>query len=246
LLGAELETTMPLNIYVGTLTRYYAGDWETVIQKQAREAGTGPSASPPEAGDAIRDPSEIRPIVVEWRQGIAAALKESITDPFDWDESSDAPYATDQLTKDALWALRLWAAYTEHPDLSRPTGPVADAAADPAFLRSNSPESTSAYHQVVRDIEIWLPWSFAFTFLAETPAGGAKVGMGSVPSLRSQLAELNEKTWRASLETSLAGWRKEGAPAGAPLEVAAKHAFAVLYPLAALAEKRRLLLKLEE
>jgi len=237
---------MALNIYLGTLTRYYAGDWETVTQQQAREAGTEPSGSQAAAGDAIRDPSELRPIIVEWRQGIAAALKESITDPFDWEESGDAPYATDQLTKDALWALRLWAAYTEHPDLSRPTGPVADAAADPAFLRSNDSESKSAYHQIVRDIELWLPWNFAFTFRAETAAGGGKVGMGSVPALRSQLAELNQKTWRASSEATLAGWRKEGAPAGAPLEIAARYAFGVLYPLAALAEKRRLLLKLDE
>ena len=238
---------MALHIYVGSLTRYYAGDWETVIQKQAREAGAEPPPARSEPGeDAIRDPSEIRPIVVEWRQGIAAALKERITDPFDWDESSDAPYATDQLTREALWALRLWAAYAEHPELTRPTGPVADAAADPAFLLSNNPEGTSAYHQVVRDIELWLPWNFAFTFRAETAAGGGKVGLGSVPALRSQLAELNQKTWRASSEATLAGWRKEGAPVGAPLEVAAKYAFGVLYPLAALAEKRRLLLKLDE
>ena len=67
-----------------------------------------------------------------------------------------------------------------------------------------------------------------------------------MPALRSQLAELNQKTWRASSEATLAGWRKEGAPVGAPLEVAAKYAFGVLYPLAALAEKRRLLLKLDE
>jgi hypothetical protein len=241
----KLERTMALHIYVGSLTRYYAGDWETVIQKQAREAGA-PLPSPEASEDAIRDPGEIRPIVLEWRQGIASALKESITDPFEWDESSDAPYATDQLTRDALWALRLWAAYTEHPDLPRPTGPVADPAADPAFLRGNNPEGTSAYHQVVRDIDLWLPWSFAFTFRGETPAGGGKVGLGSVPTLRSQLAELNQKTWRASSEATLAAWRKEIPPPGAPIEAAAKHAFGVLYPLAALAEKRRLLIKLDE
>jgi len=238
---------MALHIYVGSLTRYYAGDWETVVQKQAREAGEVPPARSAEAEeDALRDPADIRPIVVEWRQGLAAALKESITDPFDWDHSSDAPYATDQLTRDALWALRLWAAYTEHPELPRPTGPVADPATDPAFLLSNNPEGTSAYHQIVRDIEIWLPWTFAFTFRAVTAAGGGKVGLGSVPTLRAQLAELNQKTWRASSEGTLASWRKEAPPPGAPIEIAAKYAFGVLYPLAALAEKRRPLVKLDE
>jgi hypothetical protein len=244
-LGAERESTMALDIYVGSLTRYYAGDWETIIQKHARETGME-VVSPEPAVDAIRDPEEIRPIVAEWRQGLAATLKESITDPFDWDESADVPYFTDQVGRQALWSLRLWAAYAEHPDLKRPTAHVADAAADPAYLRSNNPEGTSAYSHVIRDLEIWLPWDFAFTFRAVTPAGGAKVGLGSVPVLRRQLAELNSKTWRASSEATLASWRQAGAEPEAPLEVGARFAFSVLYQLAALAEKRRLLLKLDD
>lgn len=235
---------MALDIYVGSFTRYYAGDWENTTTKQAREAGTEPPAAPDPSEDAIRDPAEIRPLVIEWRQGIAQALKESITDPFDWDESADAPYFTDRLTAEHLTSLRLWAAYTEHADLQRPTAAVADLASDPAYQRSNNPEGTSTYHQIIRDIEIWLPWSFAFTFRAETAAGG-KVGMGSVPTLRSQLAELNSKTFRASSEATMSAWRKEGAPPGASLEAGARFAFAVLYPLAALAEKRRLVLKLD-
>src|SRR5688572_28387313 len=234
---------MALDIYVGSLTRYYAGAWESISQKQAREAGAPAQAAEP-GEDAIRDPDEIRPLVLEWRQGIAAALKESVVDPFDWDESSDVPFATDQLGPAAFTSLRLWAAYAEHPDLQRPTQPVDDLSTDPAFLRCNNPEGTSVYHQVVRDIEIWLPWDFGFTFRAETPAGG-KVGLGSVPALRKQLADLNSKTWHASSEGKLASWRKEVPPPDAPLEVQAQFAFSVLYPLAALAEKRRTLLKLE-
>lgn len=233
---------MALDIYVGSLTRYYAGAWESISQKQAREAGAPAPAADP---DAIQDPEEIRPLVLEWRQGIATALKESIVDPFDWDESSDVPFSTDQLGRTAFDSLRLWAAYAEHPDLPRPTQPVEGLAADPAFQRCNNPEGTSVYHQVVRDIEIWLPWNFEFMFRAETPAGG-KVGLGSVPALRKQLADLNSKTWKASSEGKLASWRKEVPPRGAPLEVQAQFAFGVLYPLAALAEKRRTLLKLDE
>lgn len=195
--------------------------------------------------DVMRDPDEIRPLVLEWRQGIAAALNESIVDPFDWDESADAPYSTDQVGRAAFNALRLWAAYAEHPDLQRPAEHTGELANDPAFLRCNDPQGTSIYHQLVRDVEVWLPWDFAFTFRAETPAGG-KVGLGSVPALRKQLAELNSKTWRASSEAALASWRKEVPSPGAPLDVQARFAFGVLYPLAALAEKRRSLLKLEE
>jgi hypothetical protein len=237
---------MALDIYVGSLTRYYAGGWETISQKRAREAGAQVEAVRQEPGeDAIRDPGEIQPIVVEWRQGIATALKESIVDPFDWDESSDAPYSTDEVGRAAFDSLRLWAAYAEHPDLRRPTEHVGELATDPALLRCNDPQGTSIYHQLVRDIEVWLPWDFAFVFRAETPAGG-KVGLGSVPALRKQLADLNSKTWRASSEGTLASWRKEVPSPDGPLEIQARFAFGVLYPLAALAEKRRSLLKLEE
>jgi len=237
---------MALDIYVGSLTRYYAGDWETVSARLARESGSeAVPARADSAEDAIRDPDEIRPIVTEWRQGIAAALKESVTDPFDWDESQKPSYFTDHIGRDAFAALRLWAAYTEHADLQRPTALVADLATDPAFLRSNNPEGTSVYHQVIREIELWLPWDFAFTFRAETAAGGSKVGLGSAPALRKQLADLNTKTWRASSEGTLASWRKEVPPPGAPLEVLARFAFGVIYPLAALAEKHRLPIKLD-
>lgn len=236
---------MALDIFVGSLTRYYAGDWNTAARKQAEAAGgDAPEARPDPGDDALRDPEEIRPLVLEWRQGIAAALKDSITDPFDWNEGADAPHFTDAVGQESLASLRLWAAYTEHADLKRPTASVADLASDPAFLRSNDPEGTSAYSNVIREVELWLPWDFGFTFRSPTPAGG-KVGLGSAPALRRQLAELNTKTWRASSEATLAGWRQEGAPPGAPLEVGARFAFAVLYPLSALAEKHRLPLKLD-
>src|SRR5689334_5222627 len=88
-----------LDIYVGSLTRYYAGDWELVAQKVAREMGaplTVIRKHDPE--DAIRDPEQIRPAVLAWRQGLSQALQETLTAPLDWDESPEAPYFTDKPT----------------------------------------------------------------------------------------------------------------------------------------------------
>src|SRR5579872_6323008 len=90
-----------LDIYVGSLTRYYSGDWEMVAQKAARELGlelTVVRAHDPE--DAIRDPEAIRPVVLAWREQLSEALAESITDKLDWDESQEAPYFTDKPTWD--------------------------------------------------------------------------------------------------------------------------------------------------
>jgi len=234
---------MALDIYVGSFTRYYAGDWENIVQQQARQAGTEVKAvAAIGADEAIRDPEEIRPIVLEWRQGIAAALKEGVKEPFDWDESKDVPYFTNRLGMGALSSLRLWAAYAEHADLQRPSAYVAEPAKDPAYLRSIQPEFESAYSQLVRDVEIWLPWDFPFTFRAPTPSE-EKVGLGSAPALLRQLEALNAKTWQAT-EDTLAQWRKEGADAEASLEAGARHAFAVLHELSRRANEHRSMLRL--
>jgi hypothetical protein len=53
---------MGLDIYVGSLTRYYARDWETVVQKHARESGTKLTVERPnEPPDVVTDPETIRP-----------------------------------------------------------------------------------------------------------------------------------------------------------------------------------------
>jgi hypothetical protein len=56
---------MGLDVYVGSLTRYYARDWETVIQKHARETGMPLEivrANEPE--DIVTDQETIRAAVI--------------------------------------------------------------------------------------------------------------------------------------------------------------------------------------
>lgn len=82
---------MGLDIYVGSFTRYYAGDWDLAAARVARELGATFEVvrqhNPP---DAIRDPEAIRSIVLEWRSGLAESLASHLPDPLDWDESPDA------------------------------------------------------------------------------------------------------------------------------------------------------------
>ena len=75
---------MGLDVYVGSLTRYYAGDWETIVQQTAREQGFSAeivrASEPPE--DAITDPDTIRELVEAWQRLLE----------LDWNESPEAPY----------------------------------------------------------------------------------------------------------------------------------------------------------
>jgi hypothetical protein len=215
-----------LDIYVGSFTRYYAGDWELVAARAARELGAKFQVvrqhNPP---DAIRDPEEIRRIVLEWRSGLAASLSSHLPEPLDWDESPTAPYFTDKPTWDGYIGLALWAAYEENPKLQIPVELPKDFDKDPAIQRSMTTGSKTAYPALLSNAQFWLPARFPFVFDA-SDASGKKVTMASSVSLAQELNELNRNTWKMNDE-EIDRCAREGCPAGSPLEVAAKFGFAL-------------------
>ena len=219
-----------LDIYVGSLTRYLAGDWELVAQKAARELGleiTVHRQHDPE--DAIRDPDEIRPVVEQWRNGLSTALASDLSAPLEWDESPSSKYFTDKPAWDGYAALIVWAAYEEHPDLERPVTAIEDWSQDPAYLACMSDDHQSRYSHLY-DVGLWLPCDFRFVFQADFVTGSPML-VGSSRELAFQLDELNRRTWAADAAT-LNEWMRDGADYGAPLETSARFAFSVFKSLA--------------
>src|SRR5262245_46408271 len=110
---------MGLDVYVGSLTRYYSRQWETVVQKMARETGMQltvvrqDDAPPP-------TPSEIAQVAVSWRDGLSRALAPHGVSPLTWEESLDCPYFTDKPAWDCYSALMVWASHHEHPNSPLP------------------------------------------------------------------------------------------------------------------------------
>ena len=235
---------MGLDIYVGSFTRYYSGNWETVVQKYGSEQSLGVQVvrlnSPV---DAITDPNQIQPTILSWRDKLSQSLGSNIDSPLDWDETDTAPYFTDKPAWDCYSSLLLWAAYSEHPELPRPHDCIEDWTSDIAFQRSIDPNFKSSFPQLLRDVEIWLPQKFAFTFRAADPTG-KELGFGSSIFLQTQLELLNHRTWNATDQT-LALWLNEGAEYKAPLEIGARFAFSIMYELAHQAVKHRLVMKLD-
>ena len=66
-----------LDIYVGSLTRYLAHDWETVLQRWARETGTSYVLTRVdlEPGEPITDPQVILDAVTSWQTGLGVAAR---------------------------------------------------------------------------------------------------------------------------------------------------------------------------
>lgn len=115
---------MGLDIYVGPLTRYYLGDWETVVQRHGRESGIPVTIIRKDSENNQSQPKlsaeEVLDIVVRWRAGLTAGLGSNMTDPLNWAESADGEYFTDKPAWDGYGSLALLAAYEEHPQLARP------------------------------------------------------------------------------------------------------------------------------
>ena len=65
---------MGLNIYAGTLTRYYAQNWKTVVQQWAEARGIAYHKVTPDGQDVESEPraspEEIQRAVENWREQI--------------------------------------------------------------------------------------------------------------------------------------------------------------------------------
>ncbi len=233
---------MALDVYVGSLTRYYAGAWENLVEQAARERGAPPSVRSARPTDAAKSQDRIRARVIAWRGALAKALGDRLAGPLEWDETEAAPWFTHRPGWNGFGSLVLWAAYAEHPTLRLPEILPEEWDDDVALTLSTAEGFRSRYSHLVRNVEMWLPVAFEITFEGED-VEGRRVVMGSVTTLRRQLADLNAATWKASA-ADVAAWGRVP-PEEGPVEERARYAFAVLSELARRAQSERLPMKLD-
>lgn len=235
---------MALDVYVGSLTRYHAGEWETVGEKAARERlRQGLVARPRGPAALVESSAGIHAAVVAWRADLVRSLGDRIDTPLDWEETPDAPYFTGRPGWDGFGSLVLWAAYAEHPSRRCPGVLPEEWDSDPVLMRSNADGFRSRYAHLLRPVEIWLPNPFDFTF-ENLNVDGRPTVVGSATVLRRQLSELNAATWQAS-GAVVAGWGRTPPSAGTLLEQRARYAFAVLSELAQQATGHKLPMRLD-
>ena len=203
---------MGLDIYAGTLTRYYAHNWKTMTQQWAEEYGIGYEKAmiggpEPEYGD----PREIQKGMEHWRDWILTAITQPDREPYaPWTEDNESPYYTNKPDWDALGAMLLVAAcrtygeeipamvtkgwkFMEHPVIRR-------MVEDPG-------QGWSLFHGT----EWWLPVPETFLFQAPRPTGDQR-GMATTGLLRWELEKLNALAWQAEEDTILTWSRTEGYP----------------------------------
>lgn len=106
---------MGLDIYAGTLTRYYSHNWKTVVQQWAEENGYSFNRITPDGEPADNEeemsPAEVQAAVENWRDQILSAISQPGQPPYaPWLEDNEKPYYTDKPDWDAFGAMLLVAA----------------------------------------------------------------------------------------------------------------------------------------
>ena len=234
---------MGLDIYVGPLCRYYAGDWKTVVQRYGRETGTQVQAfarTIPKAPSRARrssGPSSKRGETDSPRRC------ETRTSPFHGrriDKASISPTSRPGIvTRRCCSGLRI----SSIPScLARRMEATTGAKIRPS-RRSRDPTFKTRFPHLLIDTEFWLPGDFAFTFAAGS-LPGAEVRFGSSSRLMQELADINRASWNGDAE-AIAQWRTEGGDHGATLEVKARFCCALMLQLCEAAVRHRLPMKLD-
>jgi len=240
-----------LDVYVGPFSRYYAGDWETIVQQLGREGGLHVEIvrRPPQREGFLKrflnfvggrnrhdDPAAV---VNEWMSELSRYAPNGET--FYWVDNPEGEYFTEKPAWDCYGALVSWAAYDEAA--VAPLPPTAAGWEKDPVYQAAAASPQSRYRHLLANTEVWLPGDFDPPFSGHSPSGDGAM-FGSSIRLVGELESLNERTWQAD-PVELEQWRSAGAEYGAPLETSAKFGFAVFHHLATMSVNRRLPMKLD-
>jgi hypothetical protein len=182
---------MSLDVYVGSLTRYYTEGPIAVVERLARQQripyaiihGNGVDQCP--GLDQV-----VRRAVLAWRDHLALGLGDRLATRLDWDESLDSPCFSEKPGWDSYGATLLLAAHEQHPELPLPAAVTPDWPDNPAYLAATAEGSGGRYDQLLIP-ELWLPHPLGFTFRSQDVTG-QDVEIGSSVDLLAQLHTLGE------------------------------------------------------
>lgn len=197
---------MDFEIYAGPLSRYYAHDWMSVLDRAAAETGAVvrdlDDAAPPMSA------REVEAAVTTWMAQLSAGLAPRAGEDVGWRDAADGAYASAQAGRVSYTALMAWTAYARYAE-PRPYEPPRDLSADPAMTRAlNAAEPPALLTQL--NCQIWAPGAFSFSVVTRAP-GGEVVTLCSTGALAEALSAFNAATWRADADT-VAAWARRGPP----------------------------------
>jgi hypothetical protein len=229
---------MNVELFVGTLTRYYTADWQN---SRTRAGERSPFGSKKDK-TAVTDPVELQGVIAGWLEEATFKLKEHLKEPLSWKEGMLPPHFVGELGVAGYGGAILLAAYTNHAHLPRPTTFMKTWDRDPAVAAAMKPsEKKDALWEII-NCGVWFPVNFAFGIGMKDPSG-QPIKAGSIDLLWRALEYLNEANWGASPD-DIATWRAHTLSEADTFDTQARFGFAMFYEMCRLARENRLPMKL--
>lgn len=200
---------MGLDIYTGTLTRYYCRDWKTMTQQLSEGHGQkcvmldgcGNEIKPINNQEEI---AQIRGAICQWIDNVAGCMDQSLDSPL-WDEERELDYYTDKPDWEAYGALiMLYACRLLDFPLPEYVDIGWNAFDEPVVEKAMSQELPCS---LLSNVTIWLPIPKKVSFVATLP-NGEEATFSTVEMLKQELDELNQKIWKAD-EATILSWRND-------------------------------------
>ena len=228
---------MLIELYVGTLTRYYSEQWQNANTRAGKLSPFTGDRSP----HSVSDPVELQGIIAEWLEKASLKLKEHLTEPLSWREGMSPDFSVAEIGFQGYGGVILLAAYTVTGYLPRPTTYQRTWNKDPAIEALSREPGNNAIWEIV-NCSLWMPCQFRFGIGMKDPSG-QPIRAGSVDMLWAALQQLNEANWKASPE-EISGWLKYELNDDVSFDIQTRFGFAMFHEACRLAREKQLPIKL--
>lgn len=208
---------MGLNVYAGTLTRYYCNNWKTAVQQWAEANGHEFRRVSPDGKEIVQEkltPEEIdsnQRVLEDWRDSVLSVISKASKRSYEpWQEDNEKPYYTDKPDWEAVEAMMLVAAYSTYGEPVPPTlEKGCEFMSHPLIQRLA--QDRSQLWTLLWGTTWWLPLPDVVLFKTRKPTG-RDATIATVAALRQELERLNALAWKADEETILSWSETEGYP----------------------------------
>lgn len=193
---------MGLDVYSGTLIRYYLSYWLLTVEfLPASTRGRNPDRllKRPSRKDIAGCGLKIE----QWKARLSKRFRGKIAS-LAWKDDIDRPYSVDKPTWDAYASFYVWAAYAMTPSAKPPRDKRGVDFSDPVW-KARSRDKTSPISTLWSGADTWLPGPYDFVFRAKDPFGKMR-HFGWTKALLSDLKWINARTWKAP-DRTIRRWR---------------------------------------
>ena len=194
---------MGLDLYAGTLTRYYTRNWKTAVQQWSEQNNVRCEIITPdgELGNENIDAEEVQSSTELWMEALISGLSNEDIFLKPWEENNEKEYYTDKPDWAGYGALVILSAclYSgkEVPKLYEKFSDWNDN-----LIVQDLVKEESYINSFLNGIEMWVPFEECMSFSYILPTG-KEANMSTVGQLESDLQYINKMRWNADEETIL-------------------------------------------